>query len=190
MSQDPSSRSNFLAIMLVVAVVFQILLSVLILKELQALPAKMTAGGATAQSRGLDAGTEAPAFSLLDSGGAKVSLSDFANRKVMLVFSSDDCKYCKLMYPELQRLRAGGEYSNVEVVMMQAGSTPQDNETLKQANGFDFPVLVADKNIFSAYKVPGTPFSTIISESGKVVAGGNAGSYEAMTQLLSSVVAN
>ncbi|MCP4661254.1 MAG: hypothetical protein GY856_38105 [bacterium] len=53
--------SNVLAVTLVVAVAFQIFLSVLILNELRALPGKMPAAGpAMAQARGLDAGTEAP----------------------------------------------------------------------------------------------------------------------------------
>lgn len=191
MSEDSKSRSNILVVTLVVAVVFQIFLSVLILNELRALPGKMpSAGPAAAQARGLDVGSEAPAFTLLNSRGEEVSLADFANRKVMLVFSSDHCKFCKAMYPELQRLRASGEYPDVEVVMMQYGSTPEQNKALRLANGFDFPVLAADEQVLSAYKVPGTPFSTIVSESGVVAAGGNVGNYDAMARLLSSVVAN
>lgn len=192
MSENESKRSNFLALILVAAVVFQIFLSVLILKELRALRSAPppSAMAQAEESRGLDAGTEAPDFSLLDSQGEQVSLADFADRKVMLVFSSDECKYCKLMYPELERLHSSGEYADVEVVLMQIGSTPEENEALRQETGFDFPVLAADQQVFSAYEVPGTPFSTLVSESGTVVAGGHAGNYEAMTRLLGSVVAN
>ncbi len=185
---EENRRSNVLAVTLVVAVTFQIFLSVLILNELRALPGKMpVAGPAAAQARGLDAGTEAPAFTLVVDQGKEVSLADFANRKVMLIFSSDSCKFCKQMYPELKRLRTSGEYSDVEVVMLQLGSTPEKNRGLKLAQGFDFPVLAAGEQVLSAYKVPGTPVSTIVSESGVVAVGGNAGNYEAMAGLLNSV---
>lgn len=191
MSEESSSRSNILVVTLVVAVAFQIFLSVLILNELRSLPGKMgSAGPPAAQARGLDVGSEAPAFTLLDSRGEEVSLGDFANRKVMLVFSSDHCKFCKAMYPELKRLRTSGEYPDVNVVMIQYGSTPEQNKALRLANEFDFPVLAADEQVLTAYKVPGTPYSTIVSESGMVAAGGNAGNYEAMAALLNSVVAN
>ncbi|MCG8457427.1 MAG: hypothetical protein MI919_14230, partial [Holophagales bacterium] len=73
--------------------------------------------------------------------------------------------------------------------MMQVGSTPEENAALKLANGFEFPVLAADEQVFRAYEVPGTPFSTIVSESGEVVAGGHAGTYEAMARLLGPAVA-
>lgn len=187
---EPTERSsNVLAVTLVVAMVFQIFLSVLILRELRSLPGKMTAGGVpTAPARGLEAGSEAPGFRLTDSRGREVSLADYRGRKVMLIFSSDQCKYCKQMYPELARFRSNGAASEVEVVMLQLGSTPEQNHELARAQGFDFPVLVANRETFQAYQVPGTPFSTVVDETGVITATGVISDDKQMAGLLGLAV--
>ena len=184
MSKESSTRGTILAATLVVAVIFQIFLSILILFELRQLPNKLAGIVPRGSVRGLDLGSEAPAFSLPGSQGSKVSLADFFGQKVMLVFSSEQCKFCREMYPELRQLRSKEEYSGVQMVMLQLGSTPEENRVLRNEQGLDFPILVAGPDTFSSYKVPGTPFATLVSEAGMIVGSGIGGSYETLASLL------
>lgn len=182
---ENQGRSNVLAVTLVVAVVFQIFLSVWILRDLRALRASPGAAGAPVQAQqGLEPGTEAPPFHLSNAEGDEVTLADFEGRKVVLVFSSDQCRYCKELYPELRRLRESGEPPGVEMVMLQFGSTPEANRALAAEQGLDFPILAADRETFAAYAVPGTPFAAVVDEAGVVVATSLVSSYEQMVGLL------
>lgn len=182
---ENQGRSNVLAVTLVVAVVFQIFLSVWILRDLRALRASRGAGAVPTQAQqGLDPGTEAPPFHLTNAEGEEVTLADFEGRRVVLVFSSDQCRYCKELYPELKRLRTDGESPGVEMVMLQLGSTPEANRALAADQGFDFPVLAADRETFLAYSVPGTPFAAVVDEAGLIVATGLVSGYEQLVGLL------
>lgn len=60
--------------------------------------------------QGLEIGTEAPAFTLPDTAGQKVSLSDFAGQRVLLAFSSVRCSHCTAMYPR-DRMIANADYA-------------------------------------------------------------------------------
>src|SRR5205823_5023387 len=53
---------------------------------------------------GLKAGRKAPDFTLPSIDGKEVSLHDFADRKVLLVFTQSGCSPCKKIVPELNRL--------------------------------------------------------------------------------------
>lgn len=191
MADESAPRSNILAITLVVAVLFQTFLSVLILSELRNLPDNGGGGGpAPPELTGLTAGTPAPEFLLPDSAGEEVALSDLAETQVMLIFSSDQCKYCKRMYPEIKRFQEERAGSGLQVVMLQMGSTPEENRELARDQGFSFPILVANQDTFGAYQVPGTPFSTVIDAGRLVTATGVISSYEQMAGLVGSTVAN
>lgn len=185
MVEQNEKRSHILATTLVVAVIFQIGLSVLILRELRTLPASLAGGigAGPAAPQGLAPGTQAPEFRLTDAQGKAVSLADFSGRRVMLVFSSDQCRYCKQMYPKLKRFRESGEPPDLEVVMLQVDSTPESNRDLSHLQGFDFPVLAADQETFLEYEVPGTPFATVVNEMGVITASGVISSYEEMAGL-------
>jgi peroxiredoxin len=191
MSEPSTNRaSNVLAISLVIAVIFQIFLSVLVLRELRSLPEKLAAaGGGRKAMTGLAAGVAAPPFRLQDSQGNEVSLANFKGRKIMLVFSSTRCKYCTEMYPELQRFQASGQFPEMQIVLLQIASTPEVNRNLRTTHSLEFPVLAADEDVFRSYKVPGTPFSTIIDEKGVVMGGGVTGNYEQMASVVSSTIA-
>ena len=186
MAERNENRSHFLAVTIVTALVFQIFLSVLILRELRGGGNGSPSAGEAAQ--GLPTGAEAPHFRLPDARENVVSLADFKGRRVMLVFSSDRCPYCREMYPELKRFQEGSEGEGLRLVLLQAGSTPAENEELALSQGFGFPVLAADMGTFQAYEVPGTPFSTVIDEEGRVVAAGVVTSYEQMASLTGSAV--
>lgn len=126
--------------------------------------------GHTAQApveEGLAAGSEAPAFSLQNEEGKEVSLADLHGKKTLLVFSQESCPYCQNFYPVLNDFGAARE--DVNVVVMQLGSTPEQNKAYKQQQGIDATVLAAGADELVAYKVTKTPTSVLLDEEGKVL---------------------
>ena len=59
---------------------------------------------------GLPPGKVAPDFTLPSTAGGEVSLSDFAGRKVLLVFTQSGCSPCHDIAPELNRVQEKGEH--------------------------------------------------------------------------------
>jgi thiol-disulfide isomerase/thioredoxin len=78
----------------------------------------------------LTEGSEAPTFSLKDENSQEVKLEDYKGKKTLLVFSQESCPYCKDFYPVLNEFQAQKE--DVNVVVMQIGSTPEQNINKKK----------------------------------------------------------
>lgn len=182
--KNNSHGSLILPLTLVAAAVLQLSISTLILVELRSLDGQVRVPmGAPPSEPGVAIGETAPPFDLPDSRNEEVSLADFRGRKVMLVFSSSDCRFCKEMYPELKQLTAETS-TTTSVVMLQLRSTPEENQSLSIEQGFNFPVLVASKQVFLDYGVRGTPFSILVNEAGEIVAGATTASYDRFRSLL------
>jgi methylamine dehydrogenase accessory protein MauD len=136
---------------------------------------------AMGRPQGLEIGTEAPAFTLLDTMGQTISLGNFAGQKVLLVFSSVQCPACIEMYPHLRAFSERRE--NVQVVMISRGSA-EENRQLVEEQGFDFPILIWDDAVARDYQVPGVPFFYVIDGEGIIVNKGFANRLEQLKQLV------
>ncbi|MCK4451710.1 MAG: redoxin domain-containing protein [Anaerolineae bacterium] len=139
---------------------------------------------AMGQEMGLEVGTEAPDFTLLDTNGSMVSLGGFAEQRVLLAFSSTHCSACKEMYPHLKAFSESRE--DVQVVMISQGSV-EENQRLVQEQGFAFPVLTAsgwDDEVMLDYQVPGVPFFYVIDEEGIIANAGFANTLEQLEALV------
>lgn len=144
---------------------------------LAALEPLQTIGG----PEGLEIGAEAPAFTLVDPTGQKVSLSDFAGQKVLLVFSSTQCPACVNVWPHVKMFSEGER--NVRVVMISHG-TAEENRQLVEEQGFEFPVLTGDDVVTQEYQVPGAPFFYVIDGDGVIANAGFAGTLEQLKELV------
>ena len=148
----------------------------------QAVLEALTLSQAGAMEQALELiGTEAPDFTLSDTGGVPVSLRDFAGRKVLLVFVSPQCPACVTMYPHLRAFSEKRE--DVQVVMVSRGSQ-EENQRLVEEEGFGFPVLVWEDRVAQAYRVPGTPFFYVVSEEGVIENKGFANTREQLEVLV------
>ncbi len=114
----------------------------------------------------LPLGSVAPAFSLPDTQGNVVSLSDFAGAPAYLVmFICNHCPYVKHVADELARL--GREYQDKGVAIIAINSNdaeryPDDSPAKmaqeKEARGYTFPYLIdADQSVARAYRAACTP---------------------------------
>ncbi len=114
----------------------------------------------------LPLGTKAPDFRLPECGGGIVSLSDFANRKGLLViFMCNHCPYVKHIAGELKRLT--DEYAAKEIGIVGINSNdavkyPDDSldamREEKATRGYGFPYLFdEDQRTAQSYHAACTP---------------------------------
>lgn len=114
----------------------------------------------------------APDFTVLDSEGNEVQLSDYVGKPIVLNFWATWCYYCKEEMPDFDR--AYEKYPDVQFLMVNA--TDGIQETMASAKeyveqeGFQFDVFF-DTNFdaVNAYQVSGFPATFFIDENGNLV---------------------
>lgn len=125
---------------------------------------------------GLNAGQQAPDFSLNDLKGNVVHLSDYHGQPIMLTFWSPDCHSCLEELPALQSLTKNPN-SNF-ILLTVVSNTPREKlGAFVHKQQLSFPVLVDEQGkISEIYKVRAIPFSYLINLDGVIqqkVIGGN-----------------
>jgi methylamine dehydrogenase accessory protein MauD len=115
--------------------------------------------------RGLQPGTKAPDFSLPRIQGGKLSLSSFAGRKVLLVFTQSGCGPCRQIVPELNDLHEEGD---VAVLVVNNGDLDTTTKWARELAAC-FPVVVQETfQLSRRYEVFATPFAFLINEQGVI----------------------
>jgi peroxiredoxin len=127
----------------------------------------------------LPLGTEAPDFSLVDAvSGDKVSLSDYAGKKGLLVmFLSNHCPYVHHVRDELARLSSDYATSDLGIVGICSNdpeSYPDDSPDRMaeeaQTYGYQFPYLVdEDQSVAVEYRAMCTPDFFLFDADRKLV---------------------
>ncbi len=114
-------------------------------------------------------------FTLADSSGQDVSLSDYAGKPVMLHFWGSWCPACKKVQPGLQAL--ADDNAEQEVVLLgvnfaeDEGVNPQEVLT---SRGHSFKTLVKGMPVVKLYGVKGTPTTFFITREGEIAGVSNA----------------
>jgi peroxiredoxin len=124
--------------------------------------------GSRLNRNGLPVGTAAPPFTLPRLDGGELSLSDYAGRAVLLVFSDPDCGPCDLLAPKLERLSK--KTPAVSVVMVSRGD-PDRNRRKVAEHGLTFPVVLQEQwQLSREYAKFATPIAYLIDEQGRIAA--------------------
>jgi len=131
---------------------------------------------------GLEIGTKAPAFSLLNTNEELLSLNDFHGQNVLLFFSSTSCPYCTEVYPHVITLN---KKNNELIILMISHGTESENKDLAKQLEFNFPILHLEEKVAQDYKVPGTPFFYIIDEEGTIINSGTANTLIQLEKIVS-----
>lgn len=123
---------------------------------------------------------KAPAFELTDNTGAKVKLSHYRGKVILLNFWATDCGGCVLEIPELidvQRHLQTNDFTVVGVDMdMPYSGVKSASEAWKRvrpsmaSHGMNYPVLMGSSATESLYKINAYPASFIVDQSGRIAA--------------------
>lgn len=127
----------------------------------------------------LSPGSEAPDFTLADTNGVKVSLSDFRNKVVVVDFWASWCRPCRQESPNMVRLYRDFHDKGLEIIGV---SLDNDRASWMEAihrDGLYWTQLSDLKQwqcvVARQYRVSGIPFTVLIDKDGKVVAKGLRG---------------
>jgi methylamine dehydrogenase accessory protein MauD len=130
---------------------------------------------------GLSPGKKAPDFTLPATASREVSLSDFAGRRVLLVFTQSRCGPCHDIAPELNRLHQTGEQ---QVLVVNNGEQDATGEWAAEIRA-RFPVVTQqDRSVSKEYQVLATPYAFVVDEQGVIAAKGVAGSPQYLRYIL------
>jgi len=126
-----------------------------------------TPGDATAMLKG----HPAPAFTLINSEGKKVSLADYKGRPVLVNFWATWCAPCKLEMPWFEEFRAKYKNDNFEILGIAEDDAAKDEiiKTAKKA-GVSYPILLTDNKVANLYGgVDSLPTSFYVDKTGTIV---------------------
>lgn len=133
--------------------------SALSLLALAALPAQAVSVGAAA-----------PAFTLDQLGGGKLSLADLKGHVVYLDFWASWCGPCKQSFPFMNELQARYAARGLKIVAVNVDERPADANKFLAEVPPKFTVVLDPKGLTpGAYDVQGMPTSMLIDGSGKVL---------------------
>ncbi|SFS09811.1 cytochrome c biogenesis protein CcmG, thiol:disulfide interchange protein DsbE [Granulicella pectinivorans] len=130
-----------------------------------------TAAAMSGNSAGTFKGKPAPAFTLVNSEGKKVSLSDYKGRPVLINFWATWCAPCKLEMPWFEEFHSKYKDSGFEILGIAEDDAPKD-EIIKTARktGVSYPILLTDNKVANLYGgVDSLPTSFYVDKTGTIV---------------------
>jgi thiol-disulfide isomerase/thioredoxin len=117
-------------------------------------------------------GKVAPAFTLVDLKGKKVSLSDFKGHPIVLNFWATYCGPCKLEMPWFQDLDAKYQPEGVVILGIDQddGMASSAVAAASKKVGVSYPILLPDDKVAQAYQLGDyLPETYYIGRNGKIV---------------------
>jgi len=122
----------------------------------------------------LAVGTDAPAFTVKDTNGNTVSLSDFAGKTVVLYFyPKDDTPGCTKQACSFRD--AQSDYKNKDVVILGVSADDEaSHQAFTQKYNLNFPLLAdTNQSLIKAYDVDGGGYAKrvtyVIGPDGKII---------------------
>lgn len=124
--------------------------------------------GLNGKATNAEIGDKAPNFTLRDTSGKVVKLSDFKGEMVVLNYFTTWCAPCLEEAPELEAF--GNEYQNAKLLILAKGETSKRVNKYIDGNGSKLTYLLDTKEeAAKSYNVVGQPETIIIDENGIIV---------------------
>src|SRR5438093_914584 len=142
-----------------------------ILRRLDELELK--AAGASAPAE-LEIGTLVQDFQAPDLSGKNVSLSDFRDRRVLLIYWNPECGFCDMLAAKLAPLQTALKKNNTEVVLVTYGDV-ESNRKLAVEHGLDSTILLIENSpakefiVNELFRHRGTPSAYLLDEQKRVI---------------------
>jgi peroxiredoxin/uncharacterized membrane protein YphA (DoxX/SURF4 family) len=160
-----------------------------LLVRIEALEARLAAHGQTPQpdTAGLSLGSSAPAFTLSDLKGERLTLEALraAGKPIVLVFSDPGCGPCTALLPEIGRWQR--EYAKrVTLALISRGSL-EVNRSKASEHGITTILLQQDREVAEAYQAHGNPTAVLVRPDG-TIGGALAAGADAIRALVARAV--
>ena len=142
-----------------------------ILRRLDELELKAAGVSAPAE---LEIGTLVQDFQAPDVSGKNVSLSDFRDRRVLLIYWNPQCGFCDMLAAELAPLQTALKKNNTEVVLVTYGDV-ESNRKLAVEHGLDSTILLIENSpakefiVNELFRHRGTPSAYLLDEQKRVI---------------------
>jgi len=112
---------------------------------------------------------QAAEFTLLDTSGKQVSLTDFKGKVVVLNFWATWCAPCLREMPGLEKIYQNYKEQGVAVVGVAIVSKSEDIPRQARKASVNYPILIGNKEIIAAYKnFYSIPQTFIIGRDGRI----------------------
>ena len=138
-------------------------------------------------------GKSAPAFTLNDLNGNKVSLSDFKGHPLLINYWGTYCPPCKIEMPWLQEFSKKYAADGLQVVGITYDSEVGRDTIARDTKqlGVTYPILLSDPKVENAYlsNTEALPMSFYVDRSGKVIeVSAGLGSKEQLESLVKELI--
>ncbi len=132
---------------------------------------------AVAKDTGAEVGSAAPAFTLEDHEGKKVSLADFKDKIVVIEWINPSCPFVVRHYKAKTQANLSTKYAEKGVVWLAINSTKdctnEANKAWVAEHGLNFKILNdASGEIGHAYGAKTTPHMFVVDKTGKIAYAG------------------
>ena len=125
--------------------------------------------GGSSAGEGFSPGQTAPAFSLTDVDGKKVSLADYKGKVVLVNFWATWCGPCRMELPDLVKLHDAYKGQGLTLLGLSADEEgPAMVKQFAQANGLTYTIPMADRDVQARYGVRAYPTTFIIDQRGVI----------------------
>src|SRR2546427_3799527 len=134
---------------------------------------ELKAPGASAPAE-LEVGTLVQDFQAPDLSGKNVSLSDFRDRRVLLIYWNPQCGFCDMLAAELAPLQTALKKNNTLVVLVTYGDV-ESNRKLAVEHGLDSTILLIESSpakefiVNELFRHRGTPSAYLLDEQKRVI---------------------
>ncbi len=119
----------------------------------------------------LDKGAKAPDFSLVDTAGNTVSLSQFQGKVVVVNFFTIWCMPCREEMPDLNAIYNENKNKGLAMVGICLNVDPNQLRFFVKQMKLDYPILVGTDKVNKDYgEIVGVPTTFVINRQGEVVA--------------------
>jgi len=109
----------------------------------------------------------APDFSLKNTNGESVSLSDFRGKPVMLTFWKINCAACQFQIPYTQAFYNEWSSDTIAVLTVNVGDSASAVQNYVTSFGITYPILLDPQGkIAQTYGIPGVPVTFLIDSEG------------------------
>ncbi len=124
--------------------------------------------GACSKSGAVEIGSKAPDFTLTDTDGNRVSLSDLSGKVIILDFFASWCPPCRMEVPDFIAITKEHGSENFAMV----GIAVEDVNAAKSfasKMGINYPVLVDDRKVSAVYgPIRSIPTTFVINRDGNI----------------------